>query len=564
MVVDKVTTRRGFVSLAAGAAAGAAGGAALAAAGLSADAALASEAAQPEAADPAQPADPGETAPIEPLPAPAAWDEEFDVVVVGSGGGLAGAARAAELGARVLLVDKMPDLGGASKEASVWVVSGSQPQLDLGLPDLTDVLLEAALAANPFGARYEAYTRGTAESALAMVNWTAENGFAWQPTTVTGNPGPVGIAPAGSEEGGMTARAVMSVYEFMAERFQAAGGDLRLQTTLEGLVMEDGAVVGVKLSDADGAELHVRADKGVLLATGGMGANRAMLRKWVPTCRECCKISCCGAQDTGEGIRMGLGAGGSVDGFDQFMEFDGGIDYPDWNVYLYNSAVQIARQPWLGITRHGERYPYIPGGGSTQYIPAAKQLDAMPGHEGFVFFDDDFEKWGPTFQQGMCRRLIDADTMPDEGRVPEALANPHWYDGVREAIAEGVIASADSVEELAGKLGLDPGKVTAAVEEWNALCEQGTDPEGKMPDEFLYPIQTPPFYGMALGSLVFATHAGLAVGASGEVLDADGDPIPGLYASGCAAGRPGTGANGDCCYAAATAWLAAEAMLGER
>ena len=56
--------------------------------------------------------------------------------------------------------------------------------------------------------------------------------------------------------------------------------------------------------------------------------------------------------------------------------------------------------------------------------------------------------------------------------------------------------------------------------------------------------------------------AGLAVGASGEVLDADGDAISGLYASGCAAGRPGPGSNGDCCYPAATAWLAAEAMTG--
>ena len=502
------------------------------------------------------------TGAIAPLEAPQAWDEEFDVVVVGSGGGLAGAAHAAELGARVLLVDKMPDIGGASKEASVWVVSGSQPQLDLGMPDITDKLLEAALAAEPFGARHAAYTQATATAALALVNWTAEAGFAWQPTTVTGEPGPVGIAPAGSEEGGMTARAVMSVYEFLAERLQAAGGEVRLQTELLGLVTEDGGVSGVKLSASDGSETYVRATKGVLLATGGMGANREMLRAYVPTAFECCKISCTGVQDSGEGIRMGLGAGGALEGFDQFMQFDGGIDYPDWNVYLYNSAVQIARQPWLGITRHGERYPYIPGGGSSEYVAAAKQLDSLPGHEGFVFFDDKFEEYGPTFQQGMCRRLIDADSMPDEGRVPEALANPHWYEGVRAAIADGTIASADTVEELAEKLGLDAGKVRAAVDEWNALCEQGSDPEGKMPDEFLYPIAQAPFYGMALGSLVFATHAGLAVGASGEVLDANGDAIPGLYASGCAVGRPGTGANGDCCYAAATAWLATEDMLG--
>ena len=99
-----------------------------------------------------------EVGPIEPLTAPQTWDEEFDVVVIGAGGGLAAGVRVAELGARVLIVDKMPDVGGASKEASVWVVSGSQPQLDLGMPDVTDKLLESARAANPFGERHEAYT----------------------------------------------------------------------------------------------------------------------------------------------------------------------------------------------------------------------------------------------------------------------------------------------------------------------------------------------------------------------------------------------------------------------
>lgn len=45
---------------------------------------------------------------------------------------------------------------------------------------------------------------------------------------------------------------------------------------------------------------------------------------------------------------------------------------------------------------------------------------------------------------------------------------------------------------------LDADKVVAAVEHWNDLCEQGSDPEGKMSDEFLCPIARPPYYGMAL------------------------------------------------------------------
>lgn len=537
-------SRRGFVASVAGVTLAAAGTAALPA-GASAS----------QAGDPTE-----ESLLIEPLEAPQTWDEEFDVIVIGTGGGLAGAVRASQLGASVLLVDKMPDIGGASKEASVWVAPGTVVQESLGMPDVSSQLVEAAAASAPFGARWPLYASNVMGAAQNLVNWTVEEGFAWQPTTVTGAVGPVGISPAGSEEGGMTARAVMSVYEFLRDAFLEAGGDLRLSTTLEGLVTEGGAVIGVKLSDGEGAPRFVRAERGVLLATGGMGANRSLLQRFVPTSYEMNKCSASGAHDTGEGILMGLGAGAQLEGFDRFDQFDGGIDGLDWNVYLYNSAVQMARQPWLGITRHGERYPYIPGGGSSEYIAAAEQLNGLPGHEGFVFFDDLFEQYGPSFQQGMCRLLIDADTMPDEGRVPEALANPHWYEGVRSYIESGLIASGGTIEELAGKLGLDPDVAAKAVTDWNALCEQGTDPDGLMPDEFLYPIAQPPFYGMALGSLVFATHAGIAVNEHGQAINGLGNPIPGLFASGCAVGLPMQQANGSCCFAAASAYLAAESM----
>ena len=503
-----------------------------------------------------------ETGPIEPLAVPAAWDEETDVLVVGAGGGLAAAVRAQELGARVILIDKMSEIGGSSKEASAWVAPGTKVQEALGMPDLSDALVASVAETAPFGAHYMAYTANVMGAAKRLVNWTVDAGFAWQPCTVTGDPGPVAIAPAGSEEGGMTARALMYVYNFMAEQYQANGGDLRLWTCLEGLVVENGAVVGAKATNEDGDPVWIKANTGVLLATGGMGASRAMVKRYVPTCDEVCKFSSSGAQDTGEGIRMGLGAGAQFDGFDVFDQFDGGIDGLDWNAYMYASAVQMARQPWLGITRYGERYPYIPGGGSSAYIAAAEQLNALPGHEGFVFFDAKYAEYGPTFKQGMCRRLIDANTMPDAGRVPEVFANSVWYEGVAEAIESGLIPSADTIEELAEKLGLDPTKVIAAVENWNELCAQGTDPEGKMPDEFLYPIVEPPFCGMALGAMTFATHAGLSVDAYGQAFDTQGNTIPGLYASGCAVGLPLSQANGSCCFAAASAYLAAEGMLG--
>ena len=502
------------------------------------------------------------TDPVAPVAAPETWDGEADIIVVGTGGGLPAATRALDLGLNVILLEKRPDVGGGSKEASAWVAPGTSVQAALGMPDVSGKLLEAALADAPFGSRYAAYTQNVMESAKRLVDWTVEIGFQWQPTTVIGGPGPVALSPAGSEEGGMTARAMMYLYTFLADYYTAQGGDLRTQTKLTGLVMEDGAVTGVQATDWNGNVTYLKAAKGVLLATGGMTANRSLLQKYVPTCYECAKFSTTGTQDTGDGILMGLGAGAQFCGFDAYDCFDGGINGVDWNTHMYASAVQMARQPWLGVDVNGERYPYLEGS-FAQFTAAAKTLESLPGHQGYVFFDSKYEEYGPTFKQNMCRLLIDEAIMPDVGRLPASVVAHDWREGVKQAIEDGLIATGETIEEVAEQLGMDPAKAAAAVASWNELCAQGTDPEGKMPDAFLNPIAEGPFYGMAIGSFVFSTHAGLAVDESGRVLDGQCNPIGGLFASGNTVGYPMTQANGSCCFAAATANLAVETMAGQ-
>lgn len=500
------------------------------------------------------------TEPIEPVAPPATWDDEADVVVVGAGGGMAAAARAVEQGHKVILIDKRPDTGGGSKEASAFVAPGTKVQEALGMPDVSDKLLGASLASAPFGSRYAAYTTNVVESAKRLVNWTVDQGFAWQPTTVTGGAGPVALSPAGSEEGGMTARAMSYLFDFLEKKYLDNGGDLRLKTEAVALVKDGDRVVGIKVKDWNGKEAYIKANNGVLLATGGMAANRPLLKKYIPTCYECAKFSTAGTQDTGDGILMGLGAGANFAGFDTYDRFDGGVNGVDWNTHMYAAAVQIVRQPWLGIDINGERYPYFEGS-FNEFTAAAKQLESLPGHQGYVFFDNKYEEYGPTFHQNMCRLLIDEDTMPDAKRLKNSIVNNNWRDGVKKAVDDGLVVQGDTIAEVAEKLGMDPAKAEKAVEEWNKICAEGTDPEGKMPDEFLHPIEQGPFYGAAIGSFVFSTHAGLAVDDKGEVLDTKGNPIPGLYASGNTVGYPMAQANGSCCFSSATANLAVESMF---
>lgn len=503
------------------------------------------------------------SAPIEPVEAPESWDAEVDIVIAGSGGGLAAAARAVDYGASVILLEKRPDTGGGSKEASAWVVPGTKVQEALGMPDISQALVGTSAESAPFGSRYVQFGANIMDAAQRLVNWTVDKGFEWEPTTVLGAPGPVAISPAGSEVGGMTARAMSYVYTFLSEFFVEHGGDLRTKTALSGLVTDGDKVIGVQATDWDGNVTYLKANKGVLLATGGMGANREMLKQYIPTAYYQVKFSTSGTQDTGEGILMGLGAGAEFDGYDKFDEFDGGINGVDWNTYMYLGAVQMARQPWLCIDVHGERVPYLEGTFAA-YTQAAKTLRSLPGNQGYVFWDSKYEEYCPTFKQLMCRLLLDAETMPDVARVPNALAKNDWREGVKDGIESGLICTADTIQGVAEQLGIDGDVAATAVDSWNEICAAGTDPEEKMPDQFLNPVVEGPFYGMALGSFMFSTHAGLAVDANSQVLNTKGKPISGLFASGNATGLPIEQTNGSCAHSAASACLAIETMLGTK
>ena len=125
-------TRRSFVG-----AAGAVAATAAVAAGVTPSSALAEDKAF--AKDEFE----GETANIPPVEPPASYDYEADIVVVGAGGGLSGALRALDLGASAIVIEKLPMIGGETQEACVFAfTSGNQCQLDAGLPDVTDTLLQ--------------------------------------------------------------------------------------------------------------------------------------------------------------------------------------------------------------------------------------------------------------------------------------------------------------------------------------------------------------------------------------------------------------------------------------
>ncbi|MDR0514552.1 MAG: FAD-binding protein [Coriobacteriaceae bacterium] len=506
---------------------------------------------------------------ISPVAVPPTWDEEYDVIVVGTGGGLFGALRSAELGSKTLCIEKSASVGGASKESSIYAVSGTKVQLEAGLPDVTDMMIKSFISRQHQGAARTDLITKVATNAARAVDWLGVKGFEWEPTTTGGPTGGVtGVSPKGKEAGGLAARTNIYVFEFLKEEFGKAGGTLKLNTLLSALVKDGDRVVGIEVSDENNETKYFKAGKAVILAAGGMSANRDMLKKYIPSAYNRVKCSTTGTQDSGEAIRMGLGAGAAFTGYDAYQAFCGGLEGADWNYYLYNGDVQLARQAWLGIDITGKRFPYFTA--VADYGKQARVLQCLPGATGYRFFDSHYEEYAAEQKQECCRYLINP-SMPDVDRIPESLIEHDWREGAKRGIKEGRIKSADTLDELAELLGLDPGIVKKAVDDWNVLVAAGADEECGIPSQWLHPIKDAPFYGVAIGSIMFSTHAGLLTDVNFRVVSEKGTVIPGLYASGSTMGGCcgpdsdygcSSNVSGGVCFTSTTAFLAAEHING--
>ncbi|MEE8716371.1 MAG: FAD-binding protein [Coriobacteriales bacterium] len=504
----------------------------------------------------------GETEDIAPVDPPASWDYEADIVVIGAGGGMSGALRALDLGASAVVIEKLPSTGGETQEACVFAfTSGNQCQLDAGLPDVTEDLRDKFYSAAPFGAKQHPFIDNVIQGAKDLIAWTTEQGFEWEPGECVNDEKVYAVCPKGSAVNRMNYRSMSFYTDWLARQIEDRGGQFLLSTEAQALVMDDGAVVGVQATAEDGSTIHVKANKGVLISTNGIAGNRAMLAKYAPDGLRC-KVEVAGHFVDGKGIRMGLGAGANFGGYNQIGLFDGGLDSMPWDYMLYAAGIQLCRQPWLGIDVHGDRYPYGTTGLSG-FTAQGKLLHNLPGRNGYVIFDDDWYENSLGFDQQMCRIPLDASIFGEEQleRIPESMRDYHA--NAQEAIDTGLIESADTIEELAEKLGLDTQTLVDAVDNYNAIVDAGTDPDGPYADhpEYLKPIKKAPFHGAKQGAMLYATSAGLDTNEYMQVMDTKGQVIPGLYATGAAVARD-VQVCGSSCFANTSAFLAVNNELG--
>jgi len=446
-------------------------------------------------------------------------DTEPTIVVIGSGSsGLCTAIAAAQNGARVHLIEKQSRIGGMLHIANgEFSGAGTRRQRERGIDDdpqrhFEDVLRLSHGKVNRELAWLSVSLQGE------LVDWLDELGFEFHPSTPNLVHGHEVYSVPRTYWGVNYGLSVLTTLERLLNPLIESGKvTLHLNTRVTKLVTTDGRVSGVQVRRADdtGEEWQIHGDA-VVLATGGYDANPELRNQFLP---EHCRSALIGCLDhaTGDGHVMAreLGAAVSRDGI--FLPVMGLIpdpNRPGFAVDYREAFLEMApayRTPYeIWVNKRGERFV---AEDTTSPEHRERALMAQPDVTMHVVFD---------------QAAVD--------NAPVPLIRNNTGDWTKERFAEACrtspwVTRAGTLEELATKLGVDPAKLVATVERYNAAVEAGSDPDfGRttLPSR----IATAPFYAVTTIAASILSRDGLRVNTEMEVLTEAGQPIPGLYAVG--------------------------------
>ena len=321
--------------------------------------------------------------------------------------------------------------------------------------------------------------------------------------------------------------------EVFLEYIQGLGYDVDFNTSLVKLEKDDtGRVTGIIAQKASGEFIRINAAKGVLLACGGYPGNPYMMEQLDPLGTSVTTACSFSPADKGMGIRAAVWAGATLDKEAAPMLFDRGLVAPGVDGgYVENASAfggkefpgtvrqyNPGTQPFLKVNRRGERF----ANESSPYNDIVYAAAQQPGRVYAQIHDANY--WE------------DIQRFHTIGCSAQSRNIPGYMEGMLEQHTEaGLIMKADTLEELADKLGFEgEAKETflATVERYNELYDKQSDDDfGKMAPR-LSEIRTAPFYGCWLGASLLTTEQGIAINENTQALDENREPIPGLYITG--------------------------------
>lgn len=478
-------------------------------------------------------------------------EKTADVVVIGGGGaGVAAAAAAAEKGALVILVEKGAALGGNTMRSGGGINTADperQSKVEISQALLNELQAIRGLNENDFGDyketivtlkeqveayfnsgdttklfdspelhMYHMYIGGKrtdlqgneiisdvaladvlTHEALDALNWMVSH----DPSiTINENVSTI-LGAMWPRSHGLNANVGTGFIAPLADAAQKAGAEFILDTKAEELILKDGRVVAVKATQSDGTPVTLNATKGVIIATGGFAANAPMVAEyntyWPNIPQDMKSTNTPNA--TGDGIVMGKAAGANLVGmgFAQLMP----SSHPTTGAL--SGGVWTSAESQVFVNKEGKRFVNEYAERDVLASAALKQTDAL-------FYI-------------ICDQITAGNPQPG--------SKNGWGDVVDDLVTNGDIYRADTLEELAEQIGMPAETLVAEIEKYNSYVDASADPEfGK--SNFGPKITQAPFYATPRSPSLHHTMGGLQINAQTQVIDTNGNVIPGLYAAG--------------------------------
>jgi flavocytochrome c len=436
-----------------------------------------------------------------PAELPKKWDEETDVVVIGTGfAGLAAAIEAAEAGASVKVLEKMEVPGGNSAiNGGAIAVPGSPRQAEMGIEDSAELMYQDMLEAGLY-LNHRDLARRTAEKALETWEWTVDHLGVEYREGLTKFGGHSVARSYGTAKGGGAGYTNKEL-----AKAKEVGAEIRTGCMVTRLIQdpEDGRIKGVQVRDGytfpdeeSGEVKFVKAKKAVILASGGYGADLPMRTVQDPRLTD--EVDCTNhAGATGEMVREAL-------------RVDGNPVHLTW--------IQLG--PWASPDEKG--FGILP-----HYTLGCAKLRG-------VQIDPET---GKRFVNEMGDRKECADAILEIGHPVISIVDSRGiaaFESMKDqALEKGVLWEFDTIDALIDHFDINEEGFKEELERWNSFVEQGVDEDfGKAIVEGTEPIAEPPFYACRTWPKVHHTMGGVQTNMDTQVLDLEGSPIEGLYAAG--------------------------------
>lgn len=425
------------------------------------------------------------------------------IVVIGAGiAGLSAAVEAANQGAKVILVEKQAVLGSSTTRSEGYVqAAGTDLQKAHGVEDNVESLFEDICSLYKNEEKFEPKLLKVAtDGSTDLIKFLMDSGVKFDHLEAISKNPPRNVPRNHCVEGG-GGGITTNLYKTAVQK----GVTVLMGTPCTELILDGNAVVGIKATNEYGDDITIHADA-VILCAGSYTNNLELFKELNPKL----KPEAISGSGDGDGYYLALQANADIVK----------LDYVQMMYYFFSTKMT----GWPSV---------IPGAPQTSVITPVSNVIFLDGGGRRVANEDEF-----------CFDYVEKNWQGgyDEGWTLVGAAFAEQYPDVIQIALTSELGSregklgytANTIEELCAQTGLDAKVVKATLDRYNELCDKGVDEDFHKPAEYMERVD-PPYYLLRMPLVCTDGYTGARINENAQVIDVNGNVIPGFYAAGSCA-----------------------------